>query len=521
MEDSSIGGGGGATLAEISGITALPALSMVMGTLAVAVGGEPSERLQARLQHFSGGLLIGAVMTDIFPILRRHLVVHPDGVDVIAWWNVLAGIGGFATALFLMYGMRSLGLEELSAEGSAPSCGTEDAVGQPRACGDGEDSDDGSMASGWRFPPIFNLRAVASTVHGCREKMGRAGSPSLEPLLDSAAAQTLPQLPATEGAGELHKGLELAISRLTASSATLQQLAVAEEVDREAVDEEVHGLDFLLDMARRRCQSDIGEPLDARSAAKLRVHTAGLAAAVSKACILDRSDLPAMDAQLGSIAGRLRLLHASAEQRSLSFRRWGSKLQRGEGGMSPGSTSPIPSPRASQQGEVSQQLGASSATPTSLTVTNPLVPWGLVLAVLLDSTVDGMLIGLAGSVAVESGWLMAMATAIEMGFLGFSFACAAAGPAKAYGGILLCIVLLGLPPAAMMLASVAAASGASEVEDRPTFVGLIAFSLAAVLFLVVEELLLEAHESEGSDEWQTSIWLYFGLLLSIVLDVAA
>merc|ERR1719401_48968 len=58
------------------------------------------------------------------------------------------------------------------------------------------------------------------------------------------------------------------------------------------------------------------------------------------------------------------------------------------------------------------------------------VPWGLVLAVLVDSIVDGMLIGLAGSVALNSGWLMAVATAIEMGFLGYSFACSAARPAE-------------------------------------------------------------------------------------------
>ena len=47
----------------------------------------------------------------------------------------------------------------------------------------------------------------------------------------------------------------------------------------------------------------------------------------------------------------------------------------------------------------------------------------MILAVVVDSGVDGMLIGLAGSVARSSGCLMAIATAIEMGFLGYSFAC--------------------------------------------------------------------------------------------------
>merc|ERR1719277_1191754 len=105
---------------------------------------------------------------------------------------------------------------------------------------------------------------------------------------------------------------------------------------------------------------------------------------------------------------------------------------------------------------------------------------------------------------------MSLATAIEMGFLGYSFACAIA---KTGAPRSLMVALLGLPPAAMTASAVAAAAGAAPLQSGPAFAGLIAFALVALLFLVVEELLLEAHE-KASDAWHVSIWLYVGLLLT-------
>lgn len=49
--------------------------------------------------------------------------------------------------------------------------------------------------------------------------------------------------------------LRSAVARLQAKGSTLRALVEVEEVDREALDEEVHGLDFLVDSARRLCWS--------------------------------------------------------------------------------------------------------------------------------------------------------------------------------------------------------------------------------------------------------------------------
>jgi len=460
---------GSVGLAEIAMVTAVPALAMALGSSAIIVSGEPSERTQARLQHFSGGLLIGAVITDIFPILKSHLVFDAGGGrKVVRWENAVAGALGFLAALLLMHGVKSLGLEELE-------------LGEEVAPGD----TDPEASSPFRLPG-----KAESEIASLDAPLLRASSPFLQE----------------------RPGLKLAVARLTARTEALGQLARDDEdVDREAVDEEVHSLDFLIDVARRRCHSDNTEPVDPGCAVRLRLAVADLNDHVSSCRSVDPSDMPGIDAQLQMIAAALRRIHSHAEQRAV-FRRWAPRHSGSAEPFSPpqpqGASPPLPSPLPL----MSEQVAAPAVSP---------MPWGLVLAVLIDSIVDGMLIGLAGSVSLQSGWLMAIATAIEMGFLGFSFACAAADPAMRKGGLPLKLLVLGLPPVAMVAASSAVALFASDVQDKPVFVGMMAFALAALLFLVVEELLLEAHEKEGSDEWHISVWLYVGLLLSICLDVAA
>ncbi|CAE8647663.1 unnamed protein product, partial [Polarella glacialis] len=80
------------------------ALAMALGSAAISMG-EPSEQLQARFQHLSAGLLIGAVVCDIFPILRSQLFIvsddSPAGQKEILWLNVFAAAAGFGIALLV------------------------------------------------------------------------------------------------------------------------------------------------------------------------------------------------------------------------------------------------------------------------------------------------------------------------------------------------------------------------------------------------------------------------------------
>ncbi|CAL1154916.1 unnamed protein product [Cladocopium goreaui] len=280
----------------------------------------------------------------------------------------------------------------------------------------------------------------------------------------------------------------MALAGIQAKCSTLRALVDADEVDREALDEEVHGLDFLVHSARRICRG--AEPIEPRNANRLRHHVSQLVAGIERLQHLDLRYPAAVDQELKSTAACVRHIHSHAER--ATFRRWHPPQRE---------VRPLPTV---EEGEASRD---SLPSP---------VPFGMILAVVVDSGVDGMLIGLAGSVARGSGFLMAIATAIEMGFLGYSFACSLT---KALRRPWVAVVILSAPPLTMMLTSILAFQGAYEAKSTPVFCGLIAFAMAALLFLVLEELLLEAHEKEESEGWTVSVWLYIGLLLSIGFDV--
>lgn len=81
------------------------------------------------------------------------------------------------------------------------------------------------------------------------------------------------------------------------------------------------------------------------------------------------------------------------------------------------------------------------------------------------------------------------------------------------------VALAAMPPLTMLAASLLADWSSNRVQGTPAFVGLVAFALVALLFLVMQELLLEAQETEDGDSWSVSIWLYLGLALSLCVDI--
>ena len=83
-----------------------PALSMAIGSAAVRLG-MPSERVQARFQNLSAGLLIGALLAEIYPMLRRRFV-GVEGSNHVDISNCLSAFVGFVLAVAVMYGLHSL-----------------------------------------------------------------------------------------------------------------------------------------------------------------------------------------------------------------------------------------------------------------------------------------------------------------------------------------------------------------------------------------------------------------------------
>ena len=62
--------------------------------------------------------------------------------------------------------------------------------------------------------------------------------------------------------------------------------------------------------------------------------------------------------------------------------------------------------------------------------------------------------------------------------------------------------------------------GLSRLQDQPAFVALISFSMVALLFLVVQELLVEAHEKDGAESRPQACTLVHKIITSsfIVLE---
>lgn len=108
-------------------------------------------------------------------------------------------------------------------------------------------------------------------------------------------------------------------------------------------------------------------------------------------------------------------------------------------------------------------------------------PAGLLGAAGIDALIDGLVLGLGFNVGAHQGRLLAIALAIEFLFLGLSIST---------------VLPKGL---------------AQPYETAAS-----AFGLIAVLYLVTEELLVEAHENPET-LWGTAL-LFVGFLLMLVID---
>lgn len=113
---------------------------------------------------------------------------------------------------------------------------------------------------------------------------------------------------------------------------------------------------------------------------------------------------------------------------------------------------------------------------------------GLLLATFIDVATDGFIIGAGFAAGGETGTILALGLSVELLFLGLALTSSATagwrivGISGALGLTVLCFAVLGN----FLLA------GASHAVIG----GTLAFSAAALLYLVTEELLMEAHEVE-------------------------
>lgn len=140
-------------------------------------------------------------------------------------------------------------------------------------------------------------------------------------------------------------------------------------------------------------------------------------------------------------------------------------------------------------------------------------PLGVLVGVGVDVLLDGFLISVSFAAGGKEGLLLTLALALEMLSLGLAVAVALGEnekrPLKVIGGtsLLFLLIIVGAAAGAALLQSIS-----PEVLET-----ILSFGLAALLYLVTEELLVEAHEEP---ETPLASGLFFaGFLIFLLLGM--
>lgn len=139
-------------------------------------------------------------------------------------------------------------------------------------------------------------------------------------------------------------------------------------------------------------------------------------------------------------------------------------------------------------------------------------PSTLIVVMGIDIALDGMLIGLGFAAGQKQGLLLTIALVLEVLFLGVSCATSLVSSVSRLKIIRTTAVLAGL-------LLVGASAGALALTTLPAAVldGLLAFGVAALLYLVTEELLVEAHEAPETP-FQTAMF-FVGFIVLFTIDM--
>ncbi|KAH3767140.1 hypothetical protein Pelo_1016 [Pelomyxa schiedti] len=145
------------------------------------------------------------------------------------------------------------------------------------------------------------------------------------------------------------------------------------------------------------------------------------------------------------------------------------------------------------------------------------VPWGVVISIAVNALLDGLLISISYSARsdITAGVIVSLALTIEMCFVGVSMSVTLRICEK-YIALILCIAVpLLLPASGLVGAVVIPLMGEFAIQF------LYAFGISNLFFLIVNELLHEAHECKEADVWYVSIWFYIGFFAILTFDLFA
>ncbi|MBX9865688.1 MAG: transporter [Burkholderiales bacterium] len=137
---------------------------------------------------------------------------------------------------------------------------------------------------------------------------------------------------------------------------------------------------------------------------------------------------------------------------------------------------------------------------------------GFIVSIFIDVFIDGLLIGIAFLTGEKGGILITIALSIEIIFLGI--ATSATLKDKNLNTLLKILIILGLS----LTIPFAAVIGLTLFKNvNPNLMGgILAFGTAALLYLVTEELLVEAHLTK--EKFWMPMFFFLGFLLILVLE---
>ena len=143
-------------------------------------------------------------------------------------------------------------------------------------------------------------------------------------------------------------------------------------------------------------------------------------------------------------------------------------------------------------------------------------PGAAIVAIGIDLAIDGFLIGMGFLAGEKQGLLLTFALTLEVLFLGLSVAAILSGVGLGRAKIMgITTGLIFLTPLGAMV-SVAA----SSFFQGSVLVAGLSFGCAALLYLVTEELLVEAHEAAPDTPLRAGMF-YLGFLIVIVLEIGS
>ena len=143
------------------------------------------------------------------------------------------------------------------------------------------------------------------------------------------------------------------------------------------------------------------------------------------------------------------------------------------------------------------------------------LPLGMLGGVAIDLGVDGLMIGIGFAAGAKEGRLLAVALSVELISLGLAVAASLSKLAVARARS---VQVLAALSATFLVGAVAGVILLSKLSSH-WLAGVLAFGAAALLFLVTEELLTEAHEEKETPA--LTAMFFVGFLAFLILGMVA